>query len=85
MRKKVRRIRDEDNEAALDLGQPSQVGKLEEKRCSDADDDANEQAAEEDEQEDAGALEEAEDAIAAGLALVVLLRRLENDNGNGVV
>lgn len=75
----------EDDEAALNLGQPSQVCELEEESGAGADNDTDEQASEEDEQEDAGTLEEAEEAVATGLALVVLLGRLEDDNGNGVV
>ena len=85
MREKVGGVGNQEDEAALDLGEASDVGKLEQQGRPNANNDANEQTAKEDEQEDAAPLEEAEEPVAAALPLVVLLRRLKDDDGNGVV
>ena len=83
--KEVGCVGDEDDEAALDLREPPHVRKLQQQGRSHTDDNANHQAAEENDQEDADTLEEAKDAVGTRVTLVVLLRRLEDDNGDGVV
>lgn len=85
LREEVRRISDQDNETALNLREAPDIRKLQQQSRSHTDDNANQQTAKEDDQEDADTLEETQDAVATSIALVVLLRRLEDDNGNGVV
>jgi hypothetical protein len=85
MREEVGGIRNQDNKTTLNLGEPANIGKLEQKSGRDADNDSDHQTAKEDQQEDTGTLEEADDTVVTRLALVVLLSGLEDDNGNGVV
>ncbi|CAG1962256.1 unnamed protein product [Fusarium graminearum] len=85
MRKEVSSIGNQNHQATLDLGGPAEVGELEQKRCGYTDKKAYEQTAEEDQQEDTCTFKETDDAEASSLALFVLLRSFENDNGNGIV
>lgn len=85
MGEKVGGVGNEDNQTALNLGEPAEVSELQQQRSSHAHQETNEHTAEEDEQKDAGTLEEADKAEIAGFALVILLRRLEDDDGNGIV
>lgn len=85
MRKEICSVGNQDNQTALNLGKASDVCKLEEQSGTHANDHANKHTTKEDEQENANSFKEADESIVASLALVVLLRRLENDNGNGIV
>lgn len=85
MREEVGGVRDEDNKAALNVREPSDVGDLEQQCRQDTNDNADNQTTEEDKQEDAGGLKEAENAVAGRLPLFVLLGGFENNNGNSIV
>lgn len=80
----VRKVCDENDQTGLSLGIASNVGELQRQRGDNADHDANEQTSEEDTKEDAKRLEQACNAQSL-CAVLVLLCRLEQDNGNGVV
>jgi hypothetical protein len=86
VRKEVARIGDQNDEAALDLGETPDQGILEQKTRADANNQANHQTAKEDEQENTNTLKQTQDSeMTLGGALPVLLSSLEQDNGNGVV
>ena len=85
MGEEVGGVGDENNKTAFDLGEPPDVSKLEKQRSSHAHDHSDEQTPEEDDQKDAHTLEETKQAVAAGFATLILLRRLKDNNGNGVV
>lgn len=84
VREEVSGIRNENHKTALDLREPTNVGELEQKCGRNTYHDADQQAAEEDEEENSRGLDEADEAV-AHVGLLVFLRRLENDNGNGIV
>ncbi len=82
---KVCSIGNQNNDTALRLGEAADIGKLEEQGGADTSNDTNQQGTKKDQQEDASTFKEAEYSVAGSLALFVSLRRLENDNGDGVV
>ncbi len=85
VREEVCSIGDQNNDTALCLGEAADVGKLEEQGGADASNDTNQQGTKENQQEDASTFEEADYSMADSLSLFVSLRRLENDNSDGVV
>lgn len=85
MGEEVCRVWDEEDKTAFDLGCTADVGELEEESCTDSNDNANQQTTKENQQEDTSGFKEAEDTSALVSGIVVALRSLENDNGNGVV
>jgi hypothetical protein len=80
----IARIGDQDDEAALGLGESAQVGKFQEQRGNHSDGDANTQASEENAQESANAFEEAENADGCFFGLVGLCS-FEKHDSNGIV
>lgn len=85
MREEVSGVGDQDNQTTLNLGNTAKVGKFEQQSSANANNEANKHAAEEDEQKDSRAFKEADDAEISSLALLVLLRSFENDDGDGVI
>ena len=86
MGEEIRGIGNQDNETALNLGEAPDIGELQEQGGTNADNDANHQATKEDEQEDSGSFEKAKNPMALPRGvLLILLRRLKDDNGNGIV
>lgn len=84
VREEVREVRNKNDETALDLREAPNIRKLEHQRRANAHQDPDEQAAKEDAKEDANSLEQTQDAERHGRVLV-LLGRLEQHNGDGVV
>jgi hypothetical protein len=62
MRKEISSVWNQNHQAALNLGGPTEVGEFEQKRRCHTDKKADEQTAEEDQQEDACTFEETDDA-----------------------
>lgn len=85
VREEVSGVGDQDNQTTLNLGNTAKVGKLKQQSSAHANNEADEHAAEEDEQKDSCTFEEADDAKISSLALLVLLRSFENDNGNSII
>ena len=86
VREEVARICNKYNETALDLGETSDKGILEQQTRANADDQANHQTAKEDKQEDTDTLKETQDGqMTLGSTLPVLLSSLEENNGNSVI
>lgn len=85
MRKEVRGVCNQHDQAALNLGEPPDVCELQQQRSSHTHDDTNHQATEKDEQEDTRGLDEADETVASGIGLLVLLGSLEDDNGDGII
>jgi hypothetical protein len=78
VRKEVARIGDQNDEAALDLGETPDQGILEQKTRADANNQANHQTAKEDQQENADTLEQTQDGqMTLSGTLSVLLSSLE--------
>lgn len=77
-------VGNQDDQTGFCLGVASDVCELERERCDNANHDTNEQTSEEDAKENAKSLKQARDAQCLS-AVLVLLRGLEKDDGNGVV
>ena len=82
---KVSGVRNEHHQTALNLGVLANVRILEQQRSARPDKNANQQTPKEHEAEDAYALQEAEESHVRLLALLVPLRRLKDDNRDGIV
>lgn len=84
--KEVGGVCNQDDEAALDLGVSPDMRELQEQTCAQADQETNEQTAKEDEQKHPDTLKQAQNGeLAGGGALPVLLRGLEQHDGDRIV
>ena len=85
IRKEVTCVSDQEDDAALDLGIPSDVRELQQKARPQPDEKADDQAAEEDHQKYSNRLKEGQRGEFADVGIVVFPRRFEKHNRNCVV
>jgi hypothetical protein len=79
-------VRDQENQATLNLRIPSHVSEFKQQTGCNPNHNADRQAAKEDQHEDANGLEQTQDRQFASIrARLVLLRRLEQHNRNSIV
>ena len=85
VREEVARVRDQEDDTALDLWIPSDVRELQQKARPQPDEKADDQAAEEDHQKYSNRLKEGQRGEFADVGIVVFPRRFEKHNRNRVV